>query len=378
MIARQIADMLTGVGITRVYGLPGEDHMALLDAFQDGRPDTAPRSTSPSAVHHGRDRRSAHRPARRGRPVTGARRQQRRERPAQHLPRPGPAAADLRPASGARFPFVVRQGFNIEQLVTPITKWRARSRPTSMYQAVGKAVDEAMSGKPGPVYLELPDAVATSEGAADRRGRAPCRGRAGRGGGRRAGRSPAPPRRRRLLGAASRRPSARPWSLGGRKPRVTPATPPRSPSAFRVPVFTSAAAEGRAAPGSRLLRRDVPQRPAGEGAPRPHRPGAHDRPRVVRLLQQGLVFRRRRGRDHRRRLHRVDQPASRTTRRATRRSTLPALVGGRWRRFGVDRRRRRPLPAPACARRSCRTARRVLGRARDRCGAATPGRATAT
>src|ERR1700754_2647357 len=35
MIARQVAEMLTGVGITRVYGLPGEDHMALIDAFSE-------------------------------------------------------------------------------------------------------------------------------------------------------------------------------------------------------------------------------------------------------------------------------------------------------------------------------------------------------
>src|SRR6201999_4223473 len=159
--------ILHGLGIRRVYGIPGEAHMALLDSFAKAGLDYCTAFNESAAV------------------IMAA-------TEAQLTGLPGVAILSLAPGvsngvngllntyleevpliliSGqhpaAALPFVVRQGFNIEQLVTPITKWRGKvTADMNVPGIIGKAVDEAMSGKPGPVYLELPDAVATSEGVA--------------------------------------------------------------------------------------------------------------------------------------------------------------------------------------------------------------------
>jgi acetolactate synthase-1/2/3 large subunit len=164
MIARQVADVLTGIGITRVYGLPGEDHMALIDAFEEAGLEYVTAFNESSAVLMAAA--DAH--------MTGL---------------PGIVVLSLAPGvsngvngllnsfldqvplvliSGQhpahRFPFTTRQGFDIEALVATCTKWRARAvAGTDVPGLVGRAVDEAMSGKPGPVYLEIPDDVATAE-----------------------------------------------------------------------------------------------------------------------------------------------------------------------------------------------------------------------
>jgi acetolactate synthase-1/2/3 large subunit len=245
MIARQIADMLTGVGITRVYGLPGEDHMALIDAFEDAGLTYVTAFDETSAVLMAATE-------------------------AQLSGLPGVAVLSLAPGvsngvngllntyldqvplllfSGQhpahRYPFVTRQGFDIEQLVTPATKWRARAvAGTDVPGLIGRAIDEAMSGKPGPVYLEVPDDVAVAEptATAEQLASAAALLRA---------RWPRPFQPRAAVDAeiadlATRLGSAqRPvMVLGGRRRRVTPATAAAFAARWRIPVFTASRQKG--------------------------------------------------------------------------------------------------------------------------------------
>lgn len=163
-IAAQMAKNLYQLGIRRVYGLPGEDHMALLDAFVSAGLDYRTAFNESAAVLMAATEAQ----------LTGL---------------PGVAVLSLAPGvsnglngllnthldeiplilvSGQHpadsLPFVVRQGFDIAALVTPMTKWRAKiTTGMNVPAVVGRAVDEAMSGRPGPVYLELPDGVATAQ-----------------------------------------------------------------------------------------------------------------------------------------------------------------------------------------------------------------------
>src|SRR6201999_2831138 len=156
--------ILHGLGIRRVYGIPGEAHMALLDSFAKAGLDYCTAFNESAAV------------------IMAA-------TEAQLTGLPGVAVLSLAPGvsngvngllntyldeipliliSGQHpadsLPFVVRQGFDIAQLVTPMTKWRAKvTAGMNVPAVVGRAVDEAMSGRPGPVYLEIPDGVATAE-----------------------------------------------------------------------------------------------------------------------------------------------------------------------------------------------------------------------
>src|SRR5580692_8819922 len=137
--------MLTDFGIRRVYGLPGEDHMALLDSFSAAGLDYRTAFNESAAV------------------IMAA-------TEAQLTGLPGVAILSLAPGvsngvngllntyldevpllliSGQhpadRLPFVVRQGFNIERLVAPCTKWQGKiTASMDVPSAVGKAVDEAM------------------------------------------------------------------------------------------------------------------------------------------------------------------------------------------------------------------------------------------
>jgi acetolactate synthase-1/2/3 large subunit len=162
-LARQLAEVLTGIGIKRVYGLPGEDHMALLDAFVaagleyhtaynetsavlmagtdsllTGLPGVAVLSMAPGVSNA----------------VNGILNAAMEQQPV--LVISGRHPAD-------RTPFIVRQGFETARLVEPVTKWRAQVTANMDIAALaGRAVDEAMSGRPGPVYLEIPDAAASA------------------------------------------------------------------------------------------------------------------------------------------------------------------------------------------------------------------------
>jgi acetolactate synthase-1/2/3 large subunit len=242
-IAEHVARTLCGLGIRRVYGLPGEDHMALLDAFAAAGLDYTAAFDESSAVLMAATEAQ----------LTGL---------------PGVAILSLAPGvsngvngllntfldeiplilvSGqhpaGQLPFVVRQGFNIEQLVTPATKWRARvTANMSVSSVVGKAVDEAMSGRPGPVYLEIPDGVATAEARADDADAA-ARLRA-RWVDQPATRAPADPRVVDALAGHLARAQRPVLVVGGRRRRLTPPTVATFAAAHRVPVFTTSRQKG--------------------------------------------------------------------------------------------------------------------------------------
>jgi acetolactate synthase-1/2/3 large subunit len=243
IIAAQVAKTLHDLGIRRVYGLPGEDHMALLDAFAAAGLDYRTAFNESAAVLMAATEAQ----------LTGL---------------PGVAVLSLAPGvsngvngllntyldeiplilvSGQHpadsLPFVVRQGFDIAALVTPMTKWRAKvTSGMNVPAVVGRAVDEAMSGRPGPVYLELPDGVATAAARTD-------------------GVDQGVRRLRDRWLASPTRPAADPATVeaiarrlrtarhpvlvtGGRKRRLTPETVTAFATARRVPVFTSSRQKG--------------------------------------------------------------------------------------------------------------------------------------
>lgn len=244
IIAAQMAKNLYELGIRRVYGLPGEDHMALLDAFAAAGLDYRTAFNESAAVLMAATEAQ----------LTGL---------------PGVAVLSLAPGvsngvngllntyldeipliliSGQHpadsLPFVVRQGFDIAALVTPMTKWRAKiTAGMNVPAVVGRAVDEAMSGRPGPVYLELPDGVATADAKATDADldRGVHRLRARWTGTPTATAEPAT-----VTAIADRLRAARRPVLvtGGRKRRLRPATVAAFAATHRVPVFTSSRQKG--------------------------------------------------------------------------------------------------------------------------------------
>jgi acetolactate synthase-1/2/3 large subunit len=164
IVARRIAATLKELGIERVYGLPGEDHMTLLDAFADVGITYHPAVNESSAVIM----------AATDAQVTGL---------------PGVVVLSLAPGisngvnglahaalefspvlviSGNfpahREPFVVRQWLDLRRLVEPYVKWSGKiSAKTDVILGVLKALDIASAYRPGPVFLEVPDEVAKEE-----------------------------------------------------------------------------------------------------------------------------------------------------------------------------------------------------------------------
>ena len=163
-VAQRVATTLAELGIRRVYGLPGEDHMTLLHALVEAGIEyhTAVNESS-SVIMAAADSK-----------VGGL---------------PGVAILSLAPGvsngvngilnafmeqlpvliisgqhAGAREPFVVRQGFDIRSLIDPVTKWAGRlGAKADPVLAVCKALDVATANRPGPVYLELSDEIAKAE-----------------------------------------------------------------------------------------------------------------------------------------------------------------------------------------------------------------------
>jgi acetolactate synthase I/II/III large subunit len=163
-IAQRFAWALSELGITRAYGLPGEDHMTLLHALDAAGIEYCTAFNESSAVI------MAATDAR----LTG---------------RPGVAVLSLAPGvsngmngilhayleglpvlvisgqhAANKLPFVVRQGFDTEEMVRPTTKWTTRvPAGADPCQLVCKAADVALGGRPGPVFVELADEVAMAE-----------------------------------------------------------------------------------------------------------------------------------------------------------------------------------------------------------------------
>ncbi|WP_062207644.1 thiamine pyrophosphate-binding protein [Streptomyces sp. NBRC 109706] len=170
-IAQRVARTVAQLGITRAYGLPGEDHMALLDALADAGISYRTAYNESSAV------------------IMAA-------TDAQLTGRPGLVVLSLAPGvsngmngilhayleglpvlvlagqhPAGKLPFVVRQGFDTEQMVRPAAKWTTRVPADSdPAELLCKAVDIALDARQGPVYVELPDEVAVAPAPVSDRG----------------------------------------------------------------------------------------------------------------------------------------------------------------------------------------------------------------
>lgn len=164
-LALSFAQSLLRLGCTRVYGLPGEDHMSLLHALSEAGVE----------YHASTDESAAVMMAAADARVSGS---------------IGVVLLSLAPGlsnamngllsafmdgvpllviSGQHaardLPFTVRQGFNLGDLVRPVVKWSVRiAKDSDVDRTLAKAVDVAndFSPWPGPVYVEFPDDVAAA------------------------------------------------------------------------------------------------------------------------------------------------------------------------------------------------------------------------
>ncbi len=244
-VAHAVARYLKRAGVERVHGVPGEDHMRLLDAVEaEGLRYVAAREESAACIMATAEGQA------RGTPgvalVTLA---------------PGLANAingianawlDKLPLvvvcgqhAPERYPVIVRQGLDNHRLVQGITKWTVTAS-RRIHQVLAKALDTAMSAPRGPVFLELREDVAAlspKDNAADwplLAGAEQC----GDAGPRAA--SAAVEELRRAL-AAAKRPAI--VVGGGRCSAADREAIQRLSEAIRCPVFTTPSAKGLIDPG---------------------------------------------------------------------------------------------------------------------------------
>jgi acetolactate synthase-1/2/3 large subunit len=242
-VARVLAETLVELGVKRVYGLPGEDHMGLLDAVQKAGLDYRTAFNESSAVLMAATEAQ----------VSGL---------------PGVVILSLAPGvsnglngllnayldeipliviSGqhpaGHLPFVIRQGFDLDALVAPMTTWRARvTADMNIARLIGRAVDESITGRRGPVYLEIPAAVADAPAV----GASEAAATVARLSRRIATRTAAAPDQgavellRTRLAAASHPALV----VAGRQGRLSPQTVEAFSTHYRVPVFTSPRRKG--------------------------------------------------------------------------------------------------------------------------------------
>lgn len=243
-LARQFVEVIRQAGIKRVYGLPGEDHMELLDAFK----------AAGLEYHTAYNETSAVLMAAADATLTGL---------------PGVAVVSMAPGvsnaingilsafmdeqpvlviSGrhraAQAPFIVRQGFPTETLVEPVTKWRGSVvAGIDVAALAGRAIEVALSGRPGPVFVEFPDEaaatpagdVAQTEAAAARVRARVCE---------RSGGALASAARVEELAARLARAQRPVLIVGGHAQRLDPAVAAAFATAYRSPVLTSTRQKG--------------------------------------------------------------------------------------------------------------------------------------
>ena len=161
-VARAIATHLKAIGIERVYGVPGEDHLLLLDALEPCGITYVPAQHETAAcIMAGAD--------------------------AQLTGRPGVVLITLAPGltnaingianayldripmliftgqHGAdRRPIMVRQTLDNHRVVQGVVK-ESMTIGGYVHQALAKAIDIAMADPAGPVYVDLPDEIAGRE-----------------------------------------------------------------------------------------------------------------------------------------------------------------------------------------------------------------------
>src|SRR5215831_17114611 len=149
-VAQSFARALQAAGIQRVYGLPGEDHLRLLDALPaEGLRYIGAREESAAALMAATE--------------------------AQASGLPGVVLVTIAPGltnainaiahawldhvpllvvcgqhAPERAPLIVRQGIDNHELVAPLTRWTATASPR-IHQILARALDTAMAPPRGPV-----------------------------------------------------------------------------------------------------------------------------------------------------------------------------------------------------------------------------------
>jgi acetolactate synthase-1/2/3 large subunit len=163
-VVDRFARILATLGVRRAYGLPGEDHMPMLQALEDAGVRYYTASNESSAVIM-----AATDSAVSGdigiaivSMATGVSNAMNGLLHASMEGLPVLLLSGRWPA--ARESLVVRQGYDPEQMARTCTKWtttiRTAADPAAM---LCKAVEIATSERPGPVYVELPDEIAGAE-----------------------------------------------------------------------------------------------------------------------------------------------------------------------------------------------------------------------
>jgi acetolactate synthase I/II/III large subunit len=158
-VARAFARALKTAGVQRVYGLPGEDHLRLLDALPaEGLSYIAARDETAAALMAATE--------------------------AQASGVPGVVLVTIAPGltnainaiahawldqvpllvvcgqhAPERAPLIVRQGLDNHRLVQSITRWTVTASPR-IHQVLARALETALAPPAGPVLLELRDDVA--------------------------------------------------------------------------------------------------------------------------------------------------------------------------------------------------------------------------
>jgi acetolactate synthase I/II/III large subunit len=232
-VAAALAGYLRAAGVERVYGVPGEDHLFLLDAIEAaGLRYVGARDESAACIMAAAESQA-----------TGL---------------PGVAVVTIAPGltnainglacaaldnlpllliSGQhgpdRGPIIVRQGLDNHALVASLTRWHA-TVGRRIHQVLARALDTALAPPGGPVYLEVRDDVAQAE-AADSASDWPLLV---------PGRSAPPPVSPAALD------ELRSWVRAARRPLVILGARARGErlaaavASLRLPVFTSPAAKG--------------------------------------------------------------------------------------------------------------------------------------
>jgi acetolactate synthase-1/2/3 large subunit len=160
-VADAFAAALRAAGVQRVYGLPGEDHLRLLDALGNADLTYVAAREETAAV------------------LMAATEAQARGLPGVALVTLAPGITNavnglahawldrvpLLIVSGQhhpeRAPVIIRQGLDTHQLVDSVTKWNATAS-ARIHQVLARALDTALAPPAGPVLLELREDVASA------------------------------------------------------------------------------------------------------------------------------------------------------------------------------------------------------------------------
>ena len=160
-VAAAFASVLRAAGVRRVYGLPGEDHLRLLDALDDaGLTYVAAREEGAAVLMAATE--------------------------AQATGLPGVVVVTLAPGitnainglahawldrvpllvvtgqhNPERTPIIIRQGLDTHRLVEPVTKWTTTASPR-IHQVLARALETALAPPAGPVLFELREDVASA------------------------------------------------------------------------------------------------------------------------------------------------------------------------------------------------------------------------